>query len=72
MTAEPTEEDHVSEASKKIERLQAETNRLKDQVAKMSYGNTTSDKRKPTTPKFHDGTCQVVGCSHKIKDYTTK
>ena len=36
----------------------------------MSYGNNTSDKRKPTTPKFHDGTCQVVGCSHKITGYT--
>ena len=38
----------------------------------MSYGNNTSDKRKPiaTTPKFHDGTCQAVGCSHKIKGYT--
>ena len=68
--AEPTDEEHVSNASKKIERLQAETNRLKDQVAKISYGNNTSDKRKPTTPKFHDGTCQVVGCSHKIKGYT--
>ena len=56
--AEPTDEEHVSEAMKKIERLQAETNRQKDQVAKMSYGNNTSDKRKPTTPKFHDGTCQ--------------
>ena len=42
--AEPTDEEHVSAASKKIERLQAETNRLKDQVAKMSYGNNTSDK----------------------------
>ena len=68
--AEPTDEEHVSAASNKIERLQAETNRLKDRVAKMSYGNNTSDKRKPTTPKFHDGTCQVVGCSHKIKGYT--
>ena len=48
--AEPIEEEHVSNASKKIERLQAETSRLKDQVAKMSYGNNTSDKRKPTTP----------------------
>ena len=68
--AEPTEEGHVSDANKKIERLQAETNRLKDQVAKMSYGNNTSDKRNPTTPKFHDGTCQVVGCGNKIKGYT--
>ena len=30
--AEPTDEEHVSDANKEIERLQAETNRLKDQV----------------------------------------
>ena len=68
--AEPTEEEHVSEPNKKIERLQAETNRLKEQVAKMSYGNNTSDKKKPITPKFHDDTCQVVGCGNKIKGYS--
>ena len=68
--AEPTDDDPASAASKKIERLQAETNRLKNQMAKMSYGNNTPVKGKPTTPKFHDGTCQVVGCSHNIKGYT--
>ena len=36
--AEPTDEEPASAASKKIERLQAETNRLKNQMAKMSYG----------------------------------
>ena len=35
-----------------------------------STSTETSDKRKPTTAKFHDGTCQVVGCSYKIKGYT--
>ena len=65
-SAEPAEEAHVSEANRKIERLQAETNKLNEQVAKISYGSNTSDKR-PTTPKFHDGTCQVVGRGNTIK-----
>ena len=51
----------ILEANKKIERLQAETNRLKEAVAKMSYGNSTSDKKKPPTPKFHDGTVLPSG-----------
>ena len=69
--ADLTEDDPVSEATRKIERLTAETNRLTKEVAKMSHGNNTPNtKGKPTTPKFHDGTCQVVGCGNKIKGYT--
>ena len=70
-TADRTEEDPVAEATRKIERLTAETNRLTKEVAKMSHGNNTPNtKGKPTTPKFHDGTCQVVRCGYKIKGYT--
>ena len=69
--ADLTEDDPMSEATRKIERLTAETNRLTKEVAKMSHGNNTPNtKGKPTTPKFHDGTCQVVGCGNKIKGYT--
>ena len=47
--AEPTEDEHVSDVNKEIQQLQAETNRLKNQVAKTSSGNSTSNKKKPTT-----------------------
>ena len=64
-----TEEDPVAEATRKIERLTADTNRLTKEVAKMSHGNTTpNSKGKPTTSKFHDSTCtcKVVGCGSTI------
>ena len=69
--ADLTDEDPVAEATRKIERLTAETNRLTKEVAKISHGNNTPNtKGKPTTPKFHDGNCQVVGCGNKIEGYT--
>ena len=38
----------------------------------MSHGNNTPNtKAKPTTPKCHDGTCQVVRCDNKIKGRAT-